>query len=103
MITHSLFFRLKYPIGSPEEHTFFNALAKLSTISGVENFTILKQISQKNEFDYGLNIEFENQEAFQTFHQNPHHALFFKIYWPDFVEDCMELDFEKADLVDIPN
>lgn len=49
MITHTVFFTLKHPKGSPEEKIFFDAVHKLSTIAGVQHFELVKQISSKNK------------------------------------------------------
>ncbi len=102
MITHSVFFKLKVPNGSSEEKAFLNAITKLSSISWVKNFQLLKQTSPKNEFDYGLKMEFDNQDSYDSYNEHPHHALFVKMYWADYVEEYIELDYEKIDLVNFP-
>jgi len=97
MITHSVFFKLKVSKGSSEEKAFLNACSKLSSILVVKNFQILKEINQKNDFDYGIKMEFDNQEAYNAYNEHPHHALFVKMYWADYVEKFIEIDYKMMD------
>lgn len=94
MITHSVFFKLKFPKGSSEESTFLTAAAKLSTLPAVKNFATLKQTSTKNDFDYGLTMEFENQEDYDGYNIHPEHIGFVNTYWEAYVEEFMEIDYE---------
>lgn len=94
MITHSVFFKLKFPKGSKEETTFLTAAAKLSTLPGVINFATLKQTSTKNDFDYGLTMEFENQEDYGAYNIHSEHVRFVDTYWEAYVEKFMEIDHE---------
>lgn len=63
-IRHTVIFKLKHPKGSAEETNFLNAARKLTSIHGVEKFECLRQISTKNKFDYGLSMEFANQQVY---------------------------------------
>ncbi|WP_296703142.1 Dabb family protein [Algoriphagus sp.] len=94
MINHCVFFKLKYPKGSSEERIFLNAASKLSTISFVKNFQVLNETSSKNEFDYGLKLEFDDYESYMAYNEHPHHAIFLKMYWDDYVDKYMEIDYE---------
>ena len=94
MINHFVFFKLKYPRGSSEERIFMNAAVKLSTISVVRNFQVLNETSSKNEFEYGLKLEFDSQESFKAYNEHPHHAIFWKMYWEDYVDKYLEIDYE---------
>ncbi len=67
MICHSVVFKLKYPKNSKEEVKFLNAAKDLSSIPGVNNFRCLRQISKKNNFDYGIFMEFDTQEDYERF------------------------------------
>ncbi|MBN3521304.1 Dabb family protein [Algoriphagus lutimaris] len=98
MINHSVFFKLKYPKGSSEERIFLNAASKLSTISVVKNFLVLDETSPKNEYEYGLKMEFESQEAYDAYNEHPHHSLFLKMYWDDYVDKFLEIDYKVIDL-----
>ncbi|PZX53495.1 stress responsive alpha/beta barrel protein [Algoriphagus ratkowskyi] len=76
MLTHSVFFKLKFPQGSSEEREFLQAAAKLASIAGVQNFKSLRQLSSKNNFDYGLTMDFQSQEAYESYNKHPDHMTF---------------------------
>ncbi|MEB2786150.1 Dabb family protein [Algoriphagus persicinus] len=95
MLTHSVFFKLKFPKGSAEEREFLQGTAKLASIPGVKNFRVLRQLSAKNKFDYGLSMEFENQDQYDNYNQHPDHVIFVETCWAKYVVDFMEIDFEE--------
>lgn len=92
-IRHTVVFKLKHPAGSAEEKTFMDAIKKLDDIPGVENFELLKQISKKNNYDYGLSMEFANQEAYDRYNNHPDHVAFVQNIWMKEVEDFLEIDY----------
>jgi heme-degrading monooxygenase HmoA len=94
---HSVIFKLKHEIGSHEETAFMNAARKLSDIPGVRDFECLKQTSPKNNFDYGLSMRFETQEAHETYSNHPEHVQFLENFWAKDVVDFLEIDYEKLD------
>lgn len=94
MITHSVFFTLTYPKGSAEEHQFFEAARKLAIIPGVQHFVCLKQLSTKNNFDFGLTMEFASQELYNEYTNHPDHSHFVQQYWVNGVADFMEIDYK---------
>ncbi len=94
MIRHTVVFKLKYPAGSPDEQLFLAEAAKLSGISGVHNFETLRQVSAKNDFEYGLSMEFETLEAYQAYNHHPEHKYFVETYWMAAVEKFLEIDYE---------
>ena len=54
-IQHMVIFNLKYEKGSNEALNFLaDGNRILSTIPGVQNFQVLKQVSIKNDYDYGF-------------------------------------------------
>lgn len=93
-IRHTVVFKLKHPKGSAEEQAFFKALMKLADIPGVEKFECMKQISKKNSYDYGLSMEFADQQAYDRYNKNPEHVSFVQNLWLKEVENFMEIDFE---------
>jgi hypothetical protein len=93
MIHHSVVFKLKYPKGSSEENRFIDAAAKLSEIPGVLNFKVLKQVSIKNQFDYGLSMDFNNQEEYDTYSAHADHVAFIEQFWLEYVTDFLEIDY----------
>ena len=94
MICHSVVFKLKYPKNSKEEVKFLNASKDLSSIPGVNNFRCLRQISKKNNFDYGIFMEFDTQEDYEAYNNHSEHISFVQTFWVNYVDDFLELDFE---------
>lgn len=93
MIRHSVIFKLKYPQRSIEEQDFFHAAKKLKSIAGVEKFECLKQTSSKIKFEYGISMEFSNQELYVAYCAHPNHVSFVQEWWMNYVEDFMEIDY----------
>ncbi|WP_254412168.1 Dabb family protein [Dyadobacter diqingensis] len=93
MIQHSVIFKLKYPKNSTEETTFLDAARALVSIPGVLNFQCLKQTSPKNNFDYGLTMEFESQQTYDAYSNHPDHTYFVQEFWLRDVEDFLEIDY----------
>ena len=94
MIRHTVAFKLIHPKNSPEEKAFLDAIGKLSVIPGVGNFELLRQVSRKNSFDYGLSMEFETAKAYEGYNQHPDHIAFVRNIWVPEVSDFLELDYE---------
>ena len=94
MIRHTVAFTLKYPKGSPEEKEFLDATLHLEKIPGVQHFERLKQTSKKNRFDFGLSMEFPDQEAYEIYNNHPLHTEFIQRYWIPGVADFLETDYE---------
>lgn len=95
MIFHSVFFKLNHAKGSQEESSFFAAARSLSSIPGVLNFQVLKQTSQKNNFDYGLLMVFTEQKLYDEYSSHPDHVRFIEEFWLKDVADFLEIDYEK--------
>ncbi|MGN6436626.1 MAG: Dabb family protein [Agriterribacter sp.] len=93
MIRHSVIFKLKYAKGSAEETAFLRATEKLADIPGVTAFEQLQQVSRKNKFDYGLSMEFANQQAYDVYNNHPAHTAFIQEFWIQGVEDFLEIDY----------
>jgi heme-degrading monooxygenase HmoA len=94
MIRHTVTIKLKHLKGSKEEATFLKAAAELRAIPGVKKFEILKQISAKSDYDYGLSMEFDTLEEYETYNKHPQHTAFVKTYWVANVDKFLELDYE---------
>lgn len=93
-IRHTVVFKLKHANGSKEEQNFLNAAKKLVAIPGVEKFECLRQISKKNKFEYGLSMEFANQQVYDQYNNHPDHVRFVQEIWLKEVEDFMEIDYQ---------
>jgi len=95
-IRHSVIFTLKHPKGSPAEKEFLEAAKALSSITGVERFECLRQVSKKNKFDFGLSMEFSNQKLYDAYNNHPDHVAFVQQRWMKEVEDFLEIDYELS-------
>jgi Stress responsive A/B Barrel Domain len=95
MIRHTVVFKLAYPKNSPEEQDFLDAAKKLANIPGVQNFECLKQTSKKNNFHFGLSMEFANQKLYDDYSGHHDHVQFIQEYWLKYVEDFLEIDYER--------
>jgi hypothetical protein len=94
MIRHSVILKLKSDISPEEKLAFFDAVDKLELIPNVQKFEVLKQISQKNTFEYGISMEFDTQEHYDSYSNHPEHVAFVQHFWLKNVEDFLEIDYE---------
>jgi heme-degrading monooxygenase HmoA len=97
MIRHSVVFILQQFIQPGERQSFFEAAAKLSAIPGVKDFELLKQVSTKNNFDYGIAMKFDTESEYEQYNSHPDHQLFLEKYWFTCVKEFMEIDFTILD------
>ncbi|MFZ2287413.1 MAG: Dabb family protein [Bacteroidales bacterium] len=94
MIRHTVVFKLKHPKDSPKEKIFLDSIAKLSAVPGVEKFELLRQTGRKNNFDYGVSMEFATPQAYEAYNQHPDHVAFVRTKWVPEVSDFLETDYE---------
>ena len=97
MIRHTVVFKLKHPKNSEAETTFLNAAFELSSIPGVKNFECLRQISKKNDFDFGLSMEFDNQQIYDEYANHTNHVSFVQNIWLKEVVSFIEIDYEPIE------
>ena len=93
MIRHTVVFKLKHPERSYLELYFLQTSQKLADIPVVRNFECLRQISKKNDFDFGLSMEFATQEDYQTYNDHTDHVQYVQNRWVPEVADFMEIDY----------
>jgi hypothetical protein len=93
MIRHSVIFVLKHAAGSPEEQAFLRDALVLTEIPGVENFEQLRQVSKKNDYDFGFSMEFADQAAYDAYNVHPKHVKFVEERWVPEVERFLEIDY----------
>lgn len=93
MVQHAVVFSLKYPKSSMDEKKFLDAALRLGSIPGVRHLKCHRQTSKKNNFHYGLTMEFETDGAYQAYNTHPDHLAFIKDFWIDGVEDFIEIDY----------
>jgi len=94
MIRHSVILKLKSDISPDDKQAFFDAVDKLASIPDVQKFEVLKQISPKNKFEYGISMEFETQEHYESYSNHPQHISFVENWWIPNVEDFLEIDYQ---------
>lgn len=94
-IRHMVVFCLKHNQNSPETEKFLlDGKAILSSISSVENFEVLNQISIKNEYHFGFSMEFSGRDAYDSYTAHPDHEAFVKLRWEKEVTSFLEIDFK---------
>jgi quinol monooxygenase YgiN len=96
MIRHTVAFRLKHESGTAAEHDFLLAARELSKIEGVRKFECLRQTSRKNQFTFGLSMEFADAAAYAFYSNHPDHAAFVQNRWIPEVAEFMEIDYEPC-------
>ena len=92
-IRHTVSFTLAHPPGSDEERDFLDAARRLGAIPGVEAFDVLSEVSPKNDFRYGISMEFANQAAYDGYNTHPDHVRFVEERWLKEVADFLEIDY----------
>lgn len=93
MIRHSVILILKPELDNNQKIAFFEAVNTLKTILGVQKFEVLKQISSKNKFEYGISMEFDTQTDYDDYSVHPKHVAFIQNFWIKSVEDFLEIDY----------
>jgi quinol monooxygenase YgiN len=93
-IRHTVSFRLKHPEGSDAETQFLKAAEALGSIPGVEAFEVVREVSPKNDFRFGISMEFVDREAYERYNQHPDHVRFVQERWLAEVDDFLEIDYE---------
>jgi heme-degrading monooxygenase HmoA len=91
-IRHSVVFTLTHAEGSAEEADFLDALARLETIPGVEAFELMREVSPKNDYRFGVSMEFADPSAYAAYNEHPEHAGFVRDRWDREVTDFLEID-----------
>lgn len=93
MIVHSVFFKLNHPLGSEAERGFLTKARAIAEIPGVTNFQVVRETSPKNNFDFGLSMEFADQSAYDRYNNHPDHVRFVQETWLKEVADFQEIDY----------
>ena len=92
-IRHTVAFSLVHDEGSAGERDFLEAAGRLATIPGVEAFELLAEVSPKNNYRFGLSMEFANQAAYEQYNAHPDHIRFVQERWLSEVSEFLELDY----------
>ena len=92
-IRHTVVFTLSHPAGSDGERAFLEAAARLAEIPGVEAFELLAEVSPKNEYSFGISMEFADGGAYERYNAHPDHVRFVQERWLIEVTDFLEIDY----------
>ncbi|MCB9143357.1 MAG: Dabb family protein [Anaerolineales bacterium] len=93
MIRHTVVFKLQHATGSAAELDFLRAAQRLADIPVVKNFECLRQVSRKNDYGFGLSMEFASAQDYETYNMHPDHVSFVQTRWIPEVADFMEIDY----------
>jgi hypothetical protein len=91
-IRHAVVFTLTHPQDSAEEADFLDAIARLEAIPGVEAFELMREVSPKNDYRFGLTMEFVDPSAYTAYNEHPDHVAFVATRWDPEVTDFLEID-----------
>ena len=94
-IRHTVAFTLVHPRGSEEEQDFLAAAAALENVPGVEAFELLAEVSPKNDYRFGIAMEFADRQAYERYNNDPAHVQFVQERWLSEVSDFLELDYAE--------
>ena len=92
-IRHTVVFTLVHPVGSDSERDFLEAAGRLAAIPGVEAFEILAEVSPKNDYRFGISMEFSDRAAYELYNAHPDHVRFVQERWLSEVTDFLEIDY----------
>ncbi len=92
-IRHTVVFTLAHPAGSEAERDFLEAAGKLAAIPGVEAFELLAEVSPKNDYSFGISMEFADRVAYEHYNAHPAHVGFVAERWQPEVSDFLEIDY----------
>jgi hypothetical protein len=95
-IRHTVAFALRHPAGSEEEAAFLAAARARGGVTGVEAFEILREVSPKNGFRFGISMEFADEAAYAGYNEHPDHVAFVEGRWIPEVADFLEIDYAAA-------
>lgn len=94
-IQHGVIFSLKHEKGSGDEKRFLEDGRRILTgIPVVKDFQVFRQVSPKNEYDFGFTMVFASMDDYQTYNNHPDHVSFVEERWLKEVDKFLEIDFE---------
>jgi quinol monooxygenase YgiN len=94
-IKHMVIFCLHVGKDNLQAEAFLKESAEeLAVIPGVERFEVFKQVSAKNDYDYGFSMEFSDQQAYDAYNVHPVHQKYVAERWLKEVSRFLEIDFQ---------
>lgn len=97
MVKHGVIFRFNNSADQAEKEIFLQAADDLKKIPGVRNLEVLRQVSKKNNFEYGIFMEFSTETAYQSYNEHPLHQQFITKYWIPNIQEFLEIDLKPLD------
>ncbi|MEK3889160.1 Dabb family protein [Bacillus sp. FSL K6-3431] len=95
-VKHMVMFSLHVGKDTSEAEDFLKeSAAELASIPGVQQFEVLRQVSAKNDYDYGFSMIFTDQEAYDAYDNHPVHQNYVAERWLKEVSIFQEMDFVK--------
>jgi hypothetical protein len=95
-IQHMVIFNLPYPEGSEEARQFLEDGTRiLTSIPVVQHFQAFRQVSEKNDYQYGFSMVFANQDDYNSYNNHPDHLAFVQERWNKEVTDFLEIDLKR--------
>jgi hypothetical protein len=91
-LRHTVALRLHHDADSPEEASFLDALRALGAIDGVEAFEVVREVSPRNDYAFGVVMEFADRAAYAAYDADPRHVSFVRDRWVPEVADFLEVD-----------
>ena len=96
-IQHTVVFRLIAEPGSRAERDFLEtARDTLTSIPGVTEFTVNRQISPKSDLGWQFSMSFADQDAYEGYNTHAAHVGFVTTRWEREVAAFQEYDFVVA-------
>ena len=93
-ITHTVVLRLSHAAGSAAEADFLAAAqSSLSTLPGVLDFTVSRQVSNNPEMAHQISLRVEDQQRYDAFKVDPIHRSFVAERFLPEVAAYQEYDF----------
>ena len=92
-IRHTVAFTLRHEPGSEAERAFLGAAKRLAEIPGVDRFELLREVSPKNDFRFGISMELADDAAYAAYNAHPDHTRFVEERWLPEVVDFLEIDY----------
>ena len=94
-IKHMVIFNLVHGKESPETEKFLaDGRVLLTSIPVVKEFEVLRQVSPKNDYDFGFSMVFDNEGEYAAYNSHPTHQNFVEQRWKKEVSRFLEIDFQ---------
>ncbi|HKJ56901.1 MAG TPA: Dabb family protein [Nitriliruptoraceae bacterium] len=91
-IRHTVSFRLR---PEADRDAFLGRFGALADIDGVQDFQLLVDVGDKNDFTHGATMVFADQAAYDAYDQHPDHQAFVADVWMRDVADFLEVDHQR--------